>query len=415
MEGRSTSPPTPEASPYSRHLPALDGVRGLAIVLVMASHFFPGTPHNTPERFLRSFLSFGATGVDLFFVLSGFLITGILYDSLHDNRFFRKFYARRALRILPLYYGVVAVYAVVGLVQHRSSQGELLSLACYMQNTSLFAVPIFYYAGPLFLPLGHFWSLAIEEQFYLVWPLLVFLLRTRGRLLILCAALIVLCPVFRLAAWTHGVPVYMVHANTIYRADSLAIGGALALLLRSRLHDKVLAWAGWLLLLIPLLHMSGPLLLWVPSYAQGKANLLLSAVSYSCVALGYAGLLVLALGSWWLRGIFSIKPMRTLGKYSYGLYVLHLIILAYIEKPLRDWLQQMHVGKGFTIALIGLAGFGSSLLAAVLSYQLYERHFLRLKRFFDYRPHGPAATSAALQSSSSKSERPSTDPALHRS
>lgn len=172
---------------------------------------------------------------------------------------------------------------------------------------------------------------------------------------------------------------------------------------------------GWLLLLIPLLHMSGLLLLWVPSYAQGKANLLLSAVSYSCVALGYARLLVLALGSRWVRGIFSIKPMRTLGKYSYGLYVLHLIILAYIEKPLRDWLQEMHVGKGFTIALIGLAGFGSSLLAAVLSYQLYERHFLRLKRFFDYRPHGPGATSAALQSSSSKSERPSTDPALHRS
>ncbi len=139
----------------------------------MGSHFFPGTPHTLSERSVRSVLAFGATGVDLFFVLSGFLISGILYDSLQDDHFFRKFYARRALRILPLYYGVIAVYAIVGLLLHRSSHGELLSLTLYLQNTSLIAQPIFYYTGPLLLPLGHFWSLAIEEQFYLVWPLAV--------------------------------------------------------------------------------------------------------------------------------------------------------------------------------------------------------------------------------------------------
>src|ERR1700761_6059162 len=236
MKDSVGGPTRAEASPYSRHLPALDGVRGLAILLVMGSHFFAGTPHNLPERMARSLLAFGATGVDLFFVLSGFLITGILYDSLQEERFFRKFYARRALRILPLYYGVIAAYAVVGMVQHRSSHGELLSLTCYLQNTSLIAAPIFYYSAPLFLPLGHFWSLAIEEQFYLVWPLLVFLLRTRTRLLILCASLILLCPILRFFAWSHGAPYFDVHANTLYRADSLVIGGALSLLLRSRLH-----------------------------------------------------------------------------------------------------------------------------------------------------------------------------------
>src|SRR5215472_4905523 len=169
VDGSPPLTPTPEASPYSHHVPALDGVRGLAILLVMGSHFFAGTPHNRPERLLRMMQGFGGTGVDLFFVLSGFLITGILYDSLHDSRFFRKFYARRALRILPLYYGVLATFAIIGLCERRSSSGELLSLALYLQNTSLIAQPIVVYAAPLFLPLGHFWSLAIEEQFYLVW------------------------------------------------------------------------------------------------------------------------------------------------------------------------------------------------------------------------------------------------------
>jgi peptidoglycan/LPS O-acetylase OafA/YrhL len=401
-----------EASPYSRHLPALDGVRGLAILLVMGSHLFPGTPHTLPERMARSLLAFGATGVDLFFVLSGFLITGILYDSLQEERFFRKFYARRALRILPLYYGVIAVYAVVGMVQHLSSHGELLSLTCYLQNTSLIAPPIFYYSGPLFLPLGHFWSLAIEEQFYLVWPLLVFLLRTRTRLLILCAGLILLCPILRFLAWNHGVPFPEVHGNTLYRADSLVIGGALSLLLRSRWHDRVISTAGWLFLSIPLLFFSSfelPRLLIRP-----QAMFAVATSSDSLLALGYAGLLVLALGSSATRSLFSVKPMRFLGKYSYGLYVLHVILFSYLEVPLRNALSRIHVGRGLSVVIVGVVGFTASILAAVLSYQLYERHFLKLKRFFDYRRSDSGAAGASAQSASSSRDRTSASPALHR-
>jgi peptidoglycan/LPS O-acetylase OafA/YrhL len=402
VEGTAV-PTRPEASPYSRHLPALDGVRGLAILLVMCSHFFPGTAHNAAERVLRVLLSYGASGVDLFFVLSGFLITGILYDSLGDTHYFRKFYARRALRILPLYYGVLAVYAIVGLVQHRSSHGELLSLALYMQNTSLIAVPIFAYSGPLTLPLGHFWSLAIEEQFYLVWPLLVFLLRTRARLLALCAAFLLLCPIFRFLAWQHGSSLFAVHTNTLYRADALLIGGALALLLRSRLHDRILAAAPWLTLLVFVLP-----LLWIfpllsrpfshPPLAFGEL-----ALSYSLVPIGYFGLLGMTFSSTPVRSLFTVKPLRALGKYSYGLYVLHLILLSYFEKPLRDWLRQMDIPNFVAILLVGVSCFIVSFCAAFLSYQLYERHFLRLKRFFDYRPHGSAASTASA----------ATSPALH--
>ncbi len=365
----------------------------------MGSHFFPGTPHTLSERSVRSVLAFGATGVDLFFVLSGFLISGILYDSLQDDHFFRKFYARRALRILPLYYGVIAVYAIVGLLQHRSSHGELLSLTLYLQNTSLIAQPIFYYTGPLLLPLGHFWSLAIEEQFYLVWPLLVFLLRTSTRLLIFCFALILLCPVLRYFPLSHEVPFFFVHASTIYRADSLVAGGALSFFLRTRWRDKVLSLGGWLFLAVPLMLFCssfGSLSI----FATAQKRAVLEASSYSLLALGYTGLLILSIGrSGWQRA-FSSRPMRFLGKYSYGLYVLHLILLAYIEHPLHDSLRSMNVNKGLAVVIVGVICFASSIAAAVLSYQLYERHFLRLKRFFDYRPHRPAGMPAELPSSS---------------
>ena len=199
-----------EASPYARHLPALDGVRGFAVLGVACSHLFPATPHSPLEAFVHSTFAFGASGVDLFFVLSGFLITGILFDSLPDPGFFRKFYARRVLRIFPLYYGVLAAFAVAALVFGLNFHHQLLSLALYLQNTHLVAQPIRDYFGPTGLPLPHFWSLAIEEQFYLVWPVTVYFLRTRHRLLIFCAAALLLCPFAPRFLFLHGVSYFLV-------------------------------------------------------------------------------------------------------------------------------------------------------------------------------------------------------------
>ncbi|HVG26286.1 MAG TPA: acyltransferase, partial [Acidobacteriaceae bacterium] len=191
---RSGSGLPAEGSPYARHIPALDGVRGLALLGVVASHVFPGTPQGPVTFAVRQAFAFGATGVDLFFALSGFLITGILLDSLPDPGFFRKFYARRALRIFPLYYGVLAIYALGALLLGMRYSHELVSLALYLQNTALVAPPMYAYPGPSALPLAHFWSLAIEEQFYLVWPLVVFSLRRSQRLLWLCCSFFVICP-----------------------------------------------------------------------------------------------------------------------------------------------------------------------------------------------------------------------------
>jgi peptidoglycan/LPS O-acetylase OafA/YrhL len=389
-----TEQKAPEGSPYARHLPALDGVRGFAVLGVACSHVFPGNPHSALEAVVHKAFTFGATGVDLFFVLSGFLITGILYDSLPDPGFFRKFYARRVLRIFPLYYGVLAVFALAALAFGLNFHHELLSLALYLQNSDLVAQRIRNYGGPTALPLTHFWSLAIEEQFYLVWPVTVFLLRKRRRLLIFCAGALLFCPLLRFALFVHGVNYFVVGTNTICRADSLLAGAALALLLRSRFHDRVLRAGGWIFLAGAL---ADAVLLFLVNHGPILNNLtgfqIFLTLDFSAMALASAGVIALALRSHLVAGICSLRPMRWLGKYSYGIYVLHLILFTYLDEPLRSFLYT-HItpNKGVDIVINGLLIFSISITAAYLSYNLYEKPFLRLKRFFDYRRHPNTAS-----------------------
>ncbi len=389
MQTSSNGQSVPEGSPYARHLPALDGVRGFAVLGVACSHVFPATPHSAFETFIHDAFAFGASGVDLFFVLSGFLITGILFDSLPDPGFFRKFYARRVLRIFPLYYGVLAVFALAALIFGLNFHHELLSLALYLQNTTLVAQRLRDYFGPTSLPLPHFWSLAVEEQFYLVWPVTVFLLRTRRRLLIFCAAALFLCPLLRTYLFLHGFDYYVVSANTLCRSDSLLAGGALALLFRTRFHDRVLRASAWIFLvgaaataLLAYMSDHGPLF----NTASGFRVYL--AYDFSAIAMASVGVIALSLRPGLVSRVCTLHPMRWLGKYSYGIYVLHLIIFSYLEEPLRRFFSaHLTSNKGVNVVATGLLIFLISITAAYLSYHLYEKHFLRLKRFFDYRPH----------------------------
>ena len=389
MQTSSNGHSVAEGSPYARHLPALDGVRGFAVLGVACSHLFPGTPHSSLDTFVHNTFAFGASGVDLFFVLSGFLITGILYDSLPDPGFFRKFYARRVLRIFPLYYGVLAAFALAALIFGLNFHHQLLSLALYLQNSTLIAQRIRDYAGPTFLPLPHFWSLAIEEQFYLVWPVTVFLLRTRRRLLGFCAAALLLCPFLRSFLFLHGVNYYIVETNTLCRSDSLLAGAALALLFRSRLHDRVLRAAAWIFLAGA---GSGVLLAYAsshgPFFNTATGYQIFLAFDFSALALTFVGVITLSLHSRPVSAVCTLRPMRWLGKYSYGIYVLHLILFGYLYEPLRHLLSlYLTPNKATGILIAGILIFLLSLLAAYLSYHLFEKHFLRLKRFFDYRPH----------------------------
>jgi peptidoglycan/LPS O-acetylase OafA/YrhL len=226
------------------HLPGLDGMRGLAILLVLLFHFVGNTvATNWIERAIVGVSNYGSYGVELFFVLSGFLITGILYDARNKPHYFRNFYMRRLLRIFPLYYGVLAlVFFIAPLIPLL--RGPMLNYLVDRQSWAwLYAVNIYIakQGDWSFSYLEHFWSLAIEEHFYLFWPLVVFLLATRPRTLIAVSLGTALCAMLaRLTGSLMGLSWWTTYVLTPFRLDGLALGAFLAVTARARWGD----WKG---------------------------------------------------------------------------------------------------------------------------------------------------------------------------
>ena len=230
--GRST----PAGPNLRMHLPALDGVRGLAVLMVLLFHFVGDVPPSgSVERMIVGVTKYGAFGVELFFVLSGFLITGILYDT-HDGRYyFRNFYMRRLLRIFPLYYGVLALVFLVAPLIPRLRGPTLDYLLDRQAWAWLYAVNIYIARQGewSFSYLNHFWSLAIEEHFYFFWPLVVFALARKPRVLITVSLAIALGAMLaRLTGSLMGLSWWTTYTFTPFRLDGLALGAFLAVAAR---------------------------------------------------------------------------------------------------------------------------------------------------------------------------------------
>ena len=228
---RAEATPAPQAG--RAHIQALDGVRGLAILSVFLYHAWPDLSHEwRGGATLNMLASAGPFGVDLFFVLSGFLITGILLDAREGRRYFRNFYARRALRLFPVYYLYLLVVAFALPIFHRAIHTSMPDYSgpwwwyvLYFCNWK----PNWGWGDPW---LGHIWSLAVEEQFYLVWPTVV-LLAGRKRLWPICLAIIAGATTLRFEWAFDGVPWNQIYRLTITRADTMAWGALGALALRS--------------------------------------------------------------------------------------------------------------------------------------------------------------------------------------
>lgn len=381
--GRTTQQ---RGSVFSGHLPALDGVRGLAILAVLLFHFVaPVDPKGRLDHAITWLFSYGALGVDLFFLLSGFLITGILYDSRTNPSYFRNFYMRRVLRIFPLYYGVLVIVFLVVPAIPALHGSQIAGLKSHQAWAWLYGVN-FYLAihnGWVLPYIEHFWSLAIEEQFYLVWPLVVWLLGGNRRLL-LGFSLAVAIASFggRIIASAYGASDIATIVLTPFELDTLAIGAFFAVYLRQpggpagarrMIVPITLLGSGLLLLQFGLRHYFGYGNA-VEALRRGGFHLLLAALLLKA--------LCAPASSVWSR-FFRSGPMITLGKYSYGLYVYHHFFSYYFSAHATELALGSLIGsRTVALGIQTVVGMAASMAIAWLSYEYFEKYFLRLKRFW---------------------------------
>ena len=371
---------------FKTRFPALDGIRALAVTMVFLEHFGGGAHGGMLMQAINQVRLRLGIGVDVFFVLSGFLITGILYDTRADSHFFKRFFARRSVRIFPVMYLLFAIIALLTPFLHYQWQWRQAWFLVYLGNLfanndfSLYGFPSSVWK-PASANIGHLWSLCVEEQFYVVWPVVLWLVKDRVKLLWISAALcagVLGVRLFAILYWDPQFAERWVLRSLPFRLDSLLFGAILALLLRGSHADRVQRSCKWLFLggLVGFLCCT----ILSPSYTS-HWGLSIGITFTATMSAGLIGMTLRA-GSPANR-LFSLGPLRVLGKYSYGFYVYHVVWQLF-------WIQVLIWCGNLThssvlAGLIALpVGFATSFLMAKLSYDLFEVKFLRLKRRFEY-------------------------------
>lgn len=374
-------PAPPAESLLRSRMPELNTIRGIAVLLVLFFHGFGFRYGLTglsglPKLLVAATLP-GWIGVNLFFVLSGFLITGILLDTASNADYYRTFYIRRALRILPLYYAVLVLLAVLtrtGWVNRQASWAFLGLSFVYLSNvTGLFGVPMQY---------GVLWSLAVEEHFYLLWPAAVRSL-SRHRVAVAGAIICILCPCLRAFYSIRGYDTGTGYTWLV--ADGLATGAVLAALARGPWGTRVRMWRLTKILFAASLAMFGA------GYPFGifRASRFLGVtLRETALDLFFAGMVALSLlaGTSRWKAVVNRPVLQFFGEISYGVYLIHMLIFD-LEDYLMDRVfpSRPAVGHFGRMVLLFSVAAVFTVAVAYLSRWYFEEPFLRMKGHFEGR------------------------------
>lgn len=368
-----------------QHIAALDGIRGLAVILVFVFHVStsPSTAisvaiHTPFGALLHGIATRGWAGVDLFFVLSGYLITGILLRAKDAENYYQVFYARRVLRIFPLYYLVM-----FGMMSRHWP--PIKDQIWFWFNFSNF--PTAFNPG-LITYLTHYWSVAIEEQFYLLWPSMV--RRLNEKVLIrVCLGAIIGCFLLRnlpiVLAWNQRWPNF-IYRLTPFRIDTLCAGALLAILIHRGM--KLSAHRRYL----RIVFIAGVTILAL-SHSAGTEYDVPGRMAYTGALLCFTALIALALDPANLTAkMFNNRFLRRMGAYSYCFYLIHPAVLSH-EGILYPELARLHVAfanDGLNHLVLDCIAFAVTFAVCAASYKFFESPILKLKRFVPYRHRTPA-------------------------
>lgn len=367
-----------------KYYPALDGLRGLAVLMVIFfhsstfAHDMSGIQLFSAMHCYYIFTLLGETGVDLFFILSGFLITGILIDTRNVKNPLKTFYIRRALRLLPLYYVVLFIVLMCSaFLSNDSGIGlKILMHFLYLQNY------LTEYNFDTFMYFNHTWSLAVEEQFYLFWPVFFLFVYRKSpqKALLLCVTLIFVSLLCRgaLAGLGHE---KLAYTALFSRMDELCMGAFLSICF-VQYRDILNKYADilpYIMLSMCLLLIGSFILYWAtipPRTIMINSGLVYCAIFYSSL-LSY---ILLSPDTSYVKRVFCIRSLRYIGRISYGLYIFHVPAMMMTGVYISDY----KLGYVMNHLCILLVGGTLSFIVAFLSYKYVERPILKLKNKYAY-------------------------------
>jgi peptidoglycan/LPS O-acetylase OafA/YrhL len=371
-----------------QYVPGMDGLRAFALAFVIAAHtnnYYSPFPSGWLDRSVAFVLGAGWVSLDLFFVLSGFLITGILYASRGMRNRYVNFYSRRALRIFPLYYLYLALMFVWMPVRHEHPLSGLdwASLLFYFYNFRIVAV------GHFSANFGHLWSLNVEEHFYLLWPLLVFNLNRR-LLMRICVGGALLSLLLRIAVTHSSMGIRGSYVLTPCRLDGLLLGAWLALAsvdpalwARVKRYYRVVGPAALLSLALMAIRQGHFYSAIFPNTYPGvRSSELLITWGITPLAVFCGWVVIIAMSGGPITRFLELPVLRWLAKRSYGIYIYHFFILSALGHRLvtSHLLARLPAWAGvLTVATVILI---LAVLVATISYRFYEEPFLNLKKRF---------------------------------